>query len=165
MTTYKSDAMTRLLFRISSFGTLYRVHVEFSTSFVGVAFGVICGIQARRVLYPSRVEDGFGFLIALEGINVWVLMRAMVGLVALGLAKAVTKQVFSRILPLVYAYFPVRIRSAWQPPIVDGNEGAGTSKRGIKQTLDGRDADIDATTRFASYAALGFTASIGVLAW
>jgi len=87
----------------------------------------------------------------------------MSGLLVLGVAKVVSKRLFSLLLPPLYTYFPIRIRRLWQPPIVGTQEV--TTTEGIKQTLDGRDADIDATTRFASYAALGFAASLGVIFW
>ena len=137
---------------------------EFSTSFVGVACGVISGVQARRVWFPDHVYSQFGFLIAPGTVfRAMLLLRLIVGLVVLGVAKVVSKSLFSHLLPLLYTYFPIRMRRLWQPPIVDTQES--TTSGGIKQTLDGRDADIDATTRFASYATLGFAASLGVICW
>ena len=137
---------------------------EFSTSFVGVAFGVICGVQVRRTWFPDQVYGRFGFVIAPGNVfSATLLLRLIAGLAMLGVTKLMTKWMFSRLLPLVYTYFPIRIRRLWQPPIVDTQGGA--TSRGIKQTLDGRDADIDATTRFASYAALGFAANLGVIYW
>ena len=129
-----------------------------------MACGVISGVQARRLWYPDHVYSEFGFLIAPGSVfSALLLLRLMSGLLVLGVAKVVSKRLFSLLLPPLYTYFPIRIRRLWQPPIVGTQEV--TTTEGIKQTLDGRDADIDATTRFASYAALGFGASLGVIFW
>jgi hypothetical protein len=118
----------------------------------------------RRVWYPDQVYDQFGFLVASgSDFSAILLLRLMAGLAMLGAVKVCSKQMGVYLLPLLYAYFPTRIRRLWQPPIVDTQESAISG--GIKQTLDGRDADIDATTRFASYAALGFASSLGVICW
>jgi len=84
-----------------------------------------------------------------------------VGLVVLGVAKVLTKWVGGRVLGVMYARaFPLRVRRLWQPPVVGGCHGG---KAGLKTTRDGRDADLDATTRFLSYAAVGFAASLWVV--
>ena len=146
--------------------TLLRLHptpekhtpsYEFSTSFVGVAWGVVCGVQVRRWLFPRLVYPAFEF-VAVDG---WVAVRFGVGLVVLGVAKVLTKWVGGWVLGVMYARaFPLRVRRLWQPPVVGGFDGG---KAGLKRTLDGRDADLDATTRFLSYAAVGFAASLWVV--
>jgi hypothetical protein len=155
-----------LLLRLHPTPEAHTPSYEFSTSFVGVAFGVICGVQVRRAWYPERIYDTFVFVTAAEGLDKTLVVRFLLGLLMLGVTKIVTKWILSIVLPLLYACcFPIRIRRLWQPPIVDVNNGASIRSRGLKQTLDGRDADVDATTRFFSYAAIGFTASALVMAF
>jgi len=136
---------------------------EFSTSFVGVAWGVVCGVQVRRWLFPRRVYPAFEFVVGRAAVDGWAagLTGFGVGLVVLGVAKVLTKWVGGRVLGVMYARaFPLRVRRLWQPPVVGGCHGG---KAGLKTTLDGRDADLDAMTRFLSYAAVGFTASLWVV--
>ena len=139
---------------------------EFSTSFIGVAWGVICGVQVRGWLRPEQVYGAFSFVVD-GAIGVDTVVRFAMGLVVLAVAKVATKWVCSKVLGVLYAVaFPLQVRRLWQPPVVDAVDavdGVERDTRGLKQTLDGRDADLDATTRFFSYAAVGFAASLWVV--
>jgi len=129
---------------------------EFSTSFIGVAFGVICGVRTRIILNPNAVYSAFGLVST--PFDPLTAFRFLVGLSLLGVAKIATKALLTALLPYFYTYiFPHAVRRLWQPPIV------GHPRNGLKQTPDGRDADIDATVRFFSYAAIGYVASCYVM--
>jgi membrane-associated phospholipid phosphatase len=149
------DGLTRTAFAAAGFACLIllRLHptpeshtpsYEYSTSFIGVAFGVFCGTRARN--------EGPEEMRGLASPDMLI-----IGLIVLALSKIVAKAIFSIVLPFLYRkFFPKQIRRLWQPPVV----GLETRKEdGIKKTQDGRDADVDATVRFFSYATIGISAS------
>lgn len=124
---------------------------EFTTSFVGVAFGVIVAIHQ----YPAYYEEGIT-LGKISSLPILIhIVRVASGFGIVLLSKSVMKRVCTTILPLAYYGFPLAIRRLWQPP-VHGNIDPKTS---LKRTMNDRQwVDVDATVRFFSYASIGFSA-------
>lgn len=127
---------------------------EFSTSFMGVFFGVMAA--ARRSYHttfykpPIQVLDVFAeyhnqpMLVALK-----VARRLLVGFALMLLSKKVFKAIsYSIILPLFYKHIPSSIRRAMHPPVADSL----LEKNRLPW-------DLILTTRFIAYVGLGFAAT------
>ncbi|PSC73444.1 lipid phosphate phosphatase delta [Micractinium conductrix] len=94
---------------------------EFSTSFMGAMFGIVVGvawvsphahqpgIQLAQVWSPSHVLLGSRLL--------WAARRLGVGFVAVAAMKEASRTVLLVSLPLLYHFFPLRVRALWQPPM------------------------------------------------
>ena len=122
---------------------------EFTTSFVGVAFGIILAIN----LNPGYFHDKESIFEILDTRVHIQLAKMCCGFAIVLASKAITKRLCSLLLPIAYHWFPPTIRRIWQPPVC----GSLDAVTGLRKTVDGTQwADIDATTRYFSYASIGF---------
>lgn len=122
---------------------------EFTTSFVGVAFGVILSIHLKPEYFHHKQDTSESF-----NKDVYIaLAKLCCGFPVVLVAKLITKRVCLALLPIAYHCFPSSIRRAWQPPVC----GPSDPVTKLKKTIDGTQwADIDATVRFFSYSSIGF---------
>lgn len=124
---------------------------EFTTSFVGVAFGVILAVHLK----PDHFCHQQVFLPIFEKGLLPQIAKVCVGFAIVLASKVIAKRVCSTLLPIAYCMFPIEIRRAWQPPVCTALDPVTK----LRKTIDGtRWADIDATVRFLSYASIGFAA-------
>jgi len=124
---------------------------EFTTSFMGVAFGVILAVNFNPEYFHDK--DNI-YEILNEGVYIQ-LGKLCCGFPIVLAAKVVAKHICSLLLPIAYRWFPPAIRKAWQPPVY----GPSDPVTKLRKTSDGTQwADIDATVRFFSYASIGFAA-------
>jgi membrane-associated phospholipid phosphatase len=122
---------------------------EFTTSFVGVAFGVILAVSMKPEYFHHKEDISEIFS---KGVHV-ALAKLCCGFTIVLVTKLVTRRVCSALLPIAYHWFPASIRQAWQPPVCAPPDPVTK----LKKTIDGTQwADIDATVRFFSYASIGF---------
>lgn len=130
---------------------------EFSTSFVGVCFGVLAGIKYIPEFYQQQVQIydiwSRGYL--------FVTRRLFVGYIIVLVAKIFFRRLSTLAFPILYRAFPLEIRKLWQPPVHDRCHEPDRKDKCLQKlphTHCGLPADIDATTRFFSYAGIGLGA-------
>lgn len=123
---------------------------EFTTSFVGVSFGVVSALSIDTPLFETAAslwEHNYAML--------YTTRRLLVGYLVVLFSKSISKAIFRFLLPFLYVTFPMPIRKLWQPPVHDRLSTTSRASS-MPRTQDGSPADVDATARFLSYAGLGF---------
>lgn len=128
---------------------------EFTVSFAGAAAG--CSVGMARTWAVQFVP---GVLIRSMPFGaIWLARRIALGLASAFVAKEVAKRVLTLGLPLLYQYFPIALRSLWQPPVKDLGAKLKRDVRlsRVPHTEDGRPWDVEITARFFAYFALAWT--------
>lgn len=118
---------------------------EASTAFAGACTGVALGI-ARGGLTALAPPASAAAACA----------RLIAGLAAVAAVKVASKQVVATVVPLPYCAVPLRLRRVWQPPMHSLSERARAARTGIPVDQKGAPWDEIMTTKFVSYAALGW---------
>lgn len=123
---------------------------EFSTSFVGVSFGVVSALSIDTPLFETATS-----LWKRDYAMLYIARRLLVGYLVVVFSKSISKAFFSSFLPFLYVAFPMPVRKLWQPPVHDLFSTTSRTPS-MPRIQDGSPADVDATARFLSYAGLGF---------
>ena len=118
---------------------------EASTAFAGACTGVSLGI-ARGGLAALAPPASAAAACA----------RLVAGLTAVAAVKAASKQVVAAVVLLPYRAVPLRLRRVWQPPMHSLSQRARAARTGIPVDEKGAPWDEIMTTKFVSYAALGW---------
>jgi membrane-associated phospholipid phosphatase len=131
---------------------------EFSTAFLGVALGAVAA-AARR---PDLLAPPVRLAAAAAGGAPWAARRLGAGFAAVLAARAAARAVARAALPPLYAAVPLALRRAWQPPVHDRGPGRPPAVlAGLPRAPGGGAADVEATARFLTYAAIGWAACEG----
>lgn len=143
-----------LLLRLHPTPERHTPSYEFTTSFMGVAFGIVIAINMLPGYY---MQDEKAAMINTFSIPLYLqLIKVLLGFCIVLASKAIMKQVCLRVLPVVYTFFPLHIRRLWQPPVstpIDNLTGLKKSANCDKFEW----ADVDTTTRFFTYVSIGFS--------
>jgi membrane-associated phospholipid phosphatase len=130
---------------------------EFSTAFMGVLFGVLTGVSRNRGFFepPLRLRE------TLSMSPLWHIRRLTAGFAIVLACKEVFRAIAYAILPVLYQFFPIRLRRMWQPPVhsqypLDAVQDPRL--KGLPHGASGRPCDVEATSRFFAYAGIGFAA-------
>lgn len=167
-----------LLLRLHPMPPVYTPSFEFSTSFMGVFFGGMLGVNRiynEFYMSPIVLKEVWGMAAAVTDEEWWwhsgsgggwkkAVVRLSLGFLLLIVCKEVSKIVFNALLPVVYRLCPVSIRKLWQPPIGGQKKNKNNNKANndVPSSLPcdehGKPWDVKVTARFFSYAAIGLAA-------
>lgn len=130
---------------------------EFTTSFMGVMFGVVSAVSRCRYFFlpPVQMADVWAHS------PVWLLRRLVAGFALVLVCKEVSRAVSYAVLPKLYLLFPTAIRRTWQPPVHPQCEPHAMQDPSLKMlphTAKGIPCDVALTSRFFAYAGIGFAA-------
>ncbi|KAG7670509.1 hypothetical protein KSW81_003071 [Nannochloris sp. 'desiccata'] len=134
---------------------------EFSTSFMGVMFGVVIGVSR----FPSFFQPAVSIYQILDGSKLtvpvwfWILRRLFAGFTIVLASKEISRAVTFALLPRFYIIFPLALRKRWQPPVHNQcpkNKIVNPLLIGLPHTRHGLPWDVDVTSRFFAYAGIGF---------
>jgi hypothetical protein len=129
----------------------------FTTSFMGVMFGVCGSIAGNSAFYDPPVQ-----LAAVWAHSpLWCLRRLAAGFALVLASKEVSRAAAAAARPPLYGWFPVRLRRMWQPPVHNACAEPlmrDPALRDLPHGASGRPADVEATSRFFAYAGIGVAA-------
>ena len=129
---------------------------EFSTSFMGVMFGVVIGVSRCSFFFNSPVSV-VAFMTTKSAF--WVARRLIAGFVLVLVSKEVFRAVAFAVLPKLYTFFPLRLRKMWQPPVHNQcpvEKLSDSRLKALPHSPRGRPYDVEVTSRFFAYAGIGF---------
>lgn len=120
-----------ILLRLHPKPPRYTPSFEFSTSFMGVLFGGMLGVNRMYddfYVSPIVLKDVWGMVEGggwgwggVHSYNWWWWKKAgrrlAIGFLLLIVCKEVSRAVFNALLPIVYRGCPMAIRKLWQPPV------------------------------------------------
>lgn len=136
---------------------------EFSTSFMGVMFGVVLGVSRNPFFFNPAVSiyqildknsSGPG-----PALWFWIARRLIAGFTIVLASKEISRAVTFAVLPRFYMFFPLALRKRWQPPVHNQcpqNKIVNPALIGLPHTPRGVPWDVDMTSRFFAYAGIGF---------
>ena len=134
---------------------------EFTTSFMGVMFGVVVGVNR----YPAFFLPPVTVAVIQTQSWVWIVRRLLTGFTLVLASKEISRAVAFAVLPQLYLFFPGQLRRLWQPPVHNQYEFSAESGKyidpglkGLPHSPRGRPYDVEFTSRFFAYAGIGFAA-------
>lgn len=128
---------------------------EFSTSFMGVMFGVVIGVSRCPFFFNPPVAVS---LLTTKS-AFWVARRLAAGFAIVIVSKEVSRAVSFAVLPIFYTFFPLALRRLWQPPVHNqypADKLAKSKLKALPHSPKGRPYDVEVTSRFFAYAGIGF---------
>jgi len=158
-------ATCALLLRLHPRPLVHTPSYEASATFLGACTGVAIGVW--RSGGAHLVRGGAGSLPWGKGpaaVAAAAALRLACGFATVGVVHVAAKAVAALGVPLAYRAVPLALRRLWQPPLhslveQEGRENGGGGGPGIPVDAKGRPWDVSITTRFVSYAVLGWGVS------
>lgn len=130
---------------------------EFSTSFMGVMFGVAVAVSRCPTFFLPHIQ--YNDIMARS--TFWVVKRLISGFAVVLASKEVSRAVAFAVLPSFYVVFPFSLRRLWQPPIHNQCSPERVKNPRLKtlpHSPRGCPYDVEITSRFFAYAGIGFAA-------
>jgi len=127
---------------------------EFSTSIMGVMFGVIAGVSRCSWFFSPPVQLASVW----SHSPGWILRRLLTGFSLVLLCKELSRAAAHSILPWFYMVFPTQLRQLWQPPVHNQCKPHlvhNKSLIGLPHNSKGTPYDVDVTSRYFAYAGIG----------
>jgi membrane-associated phospholipid phosphatase len=158
-----------LLLRLHPRPLVHTPSYEASATFLGACTGVAGGVWRSRGQH--LVSGGWASLPHARGagaVAAAVALRLACGFGTAALVHVAAKATARTCVPFAYRAVPLALRRLWQPPLHSLMTDRKWTALRIPLDARGRPWDVSITTRFLSYAALGWGVSdgaFGVMGW
>lgn len=153
-----------LLLRLHPRPLVHTPSYEASATFLGACTGVAVGVWRSGGAHVRPGGGGWATLPHAAGpaaVGAAIALRLVCGFATAAAVHLAAKAAARRGVPAAYRAVPLRLRRLWQPPLHSLRKDRLWAALRIPVDAGGRPWDVSITTRFLSYAALGWAVSDG----